>query len=54
MISAVSLRLLYLIFRHLLGPRISWTGRALIAAFARVLPGPRRLGPVVTPAMILR
>jgi transposase InsO family protein len=33
---------------------MSWTDRALIAALTRLLPGPRRLGLLVTPATILR
>jgi putative transposase len=36
------------------GPRMSWTDRALIAALTRLLPTPRRLGLLVTPATILR
>ena len=35
-------------------PRISWTDRAVIAALGRLLPAPRRLGLLVTPATILR
>src|SRR3954451_1423733 len=35
-------------------PRIHWTDRALITALTRLLPRPRRLGLVVTPATILR
>jgi hypothetical protein len=35
-------------------PRMSGIDRALIAAFARLLPTPRRLGLLVTPATILR
>ena len=35
-------------------PRMSWTDRALIAALTRLLPVRRRLGLLVTPAMILR
>ena len=35
-------------------PRTSWTDRALIAALTRLLPRPRRLGLLVTPATILR
>jgi hypothetical protein len=35
-------------------PRMSWTDRALIAALARLLPTPRRLGLLVTPSTILR
>ena len=35
-------------------PRISWTDRAVIAAFARLLPTHRRLGLLVTPSTILR
>ncbi len=35
-------------------PRMSWTDRALIAALTRLLPRPRRLGLLVTPATILR
>src|SRR6187551_1010556 len=34
--------------------RMSWTDRALIAALTRLLPKPRRLGLLVTPATILR
>ena len=33
---------------------MSWTDRALIAAFTRLLPVRRRLGLLVTPATILR
>ena len=35
-------------------PRMSWTDRALIAALTRLLPRPRHLGLLVTPATILR
>jgi hypothetical protein len=35
-------------------PRASWADRALIAALTRLLPTPRRLGLLVTPATILR
>jgi transposase len=35
-------------------PQITWTDRALIAALARLLPTPQRLGLLVTPATILR
>src|SRR5688572_1136579 len=35
-------------------PRLSWADRALITALTRLLPPPRRLGPLVTPATILR
>ncbi len=35
-------------------PRMNWTDRALIAALTRLLPMPRRLGLLVTPATILR
>src|SRR3954465_7913074 len=35
-------------------PRMTWTDRALIAALTRLLPRPRRLGLLVTPATILR
>src|SRR5215203_563986 len=35
-------------------PRMSWTDRALIAALTRLLPKPRRLGLLVTPATVLR
>jgi putative transposase len=35
-------------------PRTTWTDRALIAALTRLLPTPRRLGLLVTPATILR
>ena len=35
-------------------PRMGWTDRALIAALTRLLPRPRRLGLLVTPATILR
>ena len=35
-------------------PTMSWADRALIAALARLLPTPRRLGLLVTPATILR
>jgi hypothetical protein len=40
--------------RRMPRPRMSWTDRALIAALTRLLPGPRRLGLLVTPATILR
>jgi putative transposase len=40
--------------RHTPRPRMSWTDRALIAALTRLLPTPRRLGLLVTPATILR
>src|SRR4051794_19175603 len=35
-------------------PPMNWTDRALIAALTRLLPTPRRLGLLVTPATILR
>ena len=35
-------------------PRMSWSDRALIAAFTRLLPTPQRLGLLVPPATILR
>ena len=35
-------------------PPMSWTDRALITAFTRLLPVRRRLGLVITPATILR
>src|SRR5215212_3195537 len=35
-------------------PRLSWTDRALFAALTRLLPTPRRLGLLATPATILR
>jgi putative transposase len=35
-------------------PPMSWTDRAVIAALTRLLPRPRRLGLLVTPATILR
>jgi putative transposase len=35
-------------------PRVSWTDRAAIAAFTRLLPVRRRAGLLVTPATILR
>jgi transposase len=35
-------------------PRLSWADRALFAALTRLLPTPRRLGLLVTPATILR
>jgi hypothetical protein len=35
-------------------PRMNWTDRALIATLTRLLPPPRRLGLIVTPATILR
>jgi putative transposase len=35
-------------------PRINWTDRAVIAALGRLMPAPRRLGLLVTPATILR
>ena len=35
-------------------PRMSWTDRAVIAVLTRLLPRPRRLGLLVTPATILR
>src|SRR6478672_247646 len=40
--------------RRMPRPRMSWTDRALIAALSRLLPTPRRLGLLVTPATILR
>jgi putative transposase len=40
--------------RHTPRPRMSWTDRALLAALTRLLPRPRRLGLLVTPATILR
>src|SRR5436190_345914 len=40
--------------RHTPRPRMSWTDRALIAALTRLLPTPRRLGLLVSPATILR
>ena len=35
-------------------PRISWTGRAVLAALARLLPARRRRGFLITPPTILR
>jgi putative transposase len=35
-------------------PGMSWTDRALLAALTRLLPRPRRLGLLATPATILR
>ena len=35
-------------------PRLSWADRALIATLTRLLPAPRRLALLVTPATILR
>jgi len=35
-------------------PPMNWTDRALIAGLTRLLPPPRRLGLLVTPATILR
>ena len=35
-------------------PRLSWADRALISTLTRLLPTPRRLGLLVTPATILR
>jgi len=35
-------------------PRTTWTDRALIAALTRLLPTPRRLGLLVTPALVFR
>jgi putative transposase len=35
-------------------PRLSWADRAVIAALTRLLPTPRRLGQLVTPATLLR
>src|SRR3954447_609254 len=35
-------------------PRMTWTDRALITALTRLLPAPRRLALLVTPATILR
>jgi putative transposase len=35
-------------------PRLSWPDRALLASLTRLLPTPRRLGLLVTPATILR
>ena len=40
--------------RHTPRPRMSWTDRALIAVLTRLLPTPRRLGLLITPATILR
>jgi transposase len=40
--------------RHTSRPRMTWTDRAVIAALTRLLPKPRRLGLLVTPATILR
>jgi putative transposase len=34
--------------------RLAWSDRALLAAVARILPADRRVGLVVTPAMLLR
>jgi len=45
---------LAVIQRHTPRPRITWTDRALIAALTRLLPTPRRLGLLITPATILR
>jgi len=50
------------VLRHQLGvllrqvgrPRLSWTGRAVIAALAMRLPPTRRCGMIITPATILR
>ena len=36
--------------RHTSRPRMTWTDRAVIAALIRLLPKPRRLGLLVTPA----
>ena len=60
--SATSKEIEILVLRHQLAvlqrctrrPRMSWTDRALIAALTRLLPTPRRLGLLVTPATILR
>src|SRR4051794_6580394 len=35
-------------------PLINWTDRAVVAALARLLPAPRRVGLLVTPSTILR
>src|SRR3954454_8368736 len=35
-------------------PRLNWTDRAVLAALTRLLPKPRRIGLLVTPATILR
>ena len=40
--------------RRTLGPQMSWADRALTAALTRLLPTPRRVGLLVTPATILR
>lgn len=40
--------------RRIPRPRLHWTDRAVIAALTRLLPQPRRLGLLVTPATILR
>jgi putative transposase len=40
--------------RHTSRPRMTWTDRAVIAALTRLLPKPRRIGLLVTPATILR
>jgi hypothetical protein len=47
-------RLLVVLQRRIPRPRMSWTDRALIAALTRLLPTPRRLGLLATPATILR
>jgi putative transposase len=60
--SATSKEIEILVLRHQLAvlqrctrrPRMSWTDRALIAALTRLLPTPRRLGLLVTPATIPR
>jgi transposase len=40
--------------RQVARPKPSWADRALISALARLLPKPRRLGLLVTPATLLR
>ncbi len=60
--SDTSKELEILVLRHQLAvlqrrtgrPKMSWTDRTLIAALTRLLPTPRRLGLLVTPATILR
>ena len=60
--SETSKEIEILVLRHQLAvlqrrtprPPMNWTDRALIAALTRLLPTPRRLGLLVTPATVLR
>jgi putative transposase len=35
-------------------PKVDWAGRAVLAALARLLPGPTRMSRLVTPGTLLR